>query len=106
MISFFGLPSRVRRITGIYQYCIQEVVYKDKSINLYLKEGFQADGKTNITTKDPEEAIYFLKSVKNTKKVAVAMFSFPCQLNCGRTIQKGSNYIQIGEMKVCNMCNI
>jgi hypothetical protein len=105
MINFFGLPSRVRRITGVYQYCIQEVVEnKDKSISLHLKEGFQANGQTDFTTTDLEKAIYFLKSVTNTKKVAVAMFSFLCQLNCGHTIQKGQNYVQIGEMKVCMTC--
>ena len=106
MINFSPLPSRVRRIAKVYGHCIEVVTIEGKNVSIKLKEGYKNKEETAIVTQNIEEAIYFLKSVSKlaSRKSAVALFSFKCQLSCGRMVQKGTNYIELGGMKICSMC--
>lgn len=106
MISF-SLPARVRRITSVYKYCIEDVMFLDNTVKIKLKDGyFTKDNSIAIETKDMEEAIYILKGVTHpqVRKLSVALFSFQCQRGCGHTIQKGQNFIDLGGMKICSLC--
>ncbi|HZK70625.1 MAG TPA: hypothetical protein VFD03_03765 [Clostridia bacterium] len=106
MINYSELPQRVRRIVSQYSYCIENVEIQKDEVGIKLKEGYKAKEETVLITKNMEEAIYFLKSVTKppSRDIVVAMFSFKCQLNCGNTIQKGSNYVELGGMRLCNYC--
>jgi hypothetical protein len=109
MINYSSLPGRVRRVTKVYDYCIEEVVEHDHMVRIKLKDGYTAkDNSIAIETKNMEEVIYFLKAVVHPviRKMSVALFSFQCQLNCGNTIQKGQNYIDLDGMKLCSYCGL
>jgi hypothetical protein len=109
MINYSQLPSRVRRITKVYDYCIEEVTTQDHKVCIKLKDGYTTkDNSIAIETKNMEEAIYFLKNVTHpqVRKISVALYSFSCQLNCGNTVQKGQNFIDLGGMKLCSFCGM
>jgi hypothetical protein len=110
MINFSPLPSRVRRITKVYAHCIVSIRETEKDVyNVILKDGYESGSGFPFITfniANMEDAIYQFKAVTRlpVRNISVALFSFQCQLSCGRTIQKGQNYIDLGGMKLCSYC--
>jgi hypothetical protein len=109
MINYSKLPQRVRRITKIYDYCIENVVaHRDKTVSFELKAGYKAkENYSAITTGDMEEAIYFLKGVTkpSTREIKVALYSFSCPI-CGKAVAKGNNFADLGGLRICLYCNV
>ena len=105
MINYSPLPQRVRRIVKQYEYCIESVVaVGDETFNIHLKSGYTSkEGISSmmVGSSDREELIYFLKSVVKppSKEIKVALYGFTCPVS-GLYIAKGSNYIDVGGLKI------
>jgi hypothetical protein len=108
MFSYSGLPSRVRRIAQQYSYCIEKIEIRDQCTAFYLKNGYQTlAGDSVVTTSDLTEAIETLKRVHKpmSRTLIVAIYSFQCPI-CSRTVNRGSNYVDMGGLKLCTYCGL
>lgn len=109
MINFSPLPQRVRRIAKVYSYCIESVTPDSAGFVVRLKEGYQGKNGSNVymATHASTEVIEFLKSVTKpaSRKIVTALFGFKCPI-CNSIINKGSNYIDLGGLKICNYCGL
>jgi len=108
MINYTGLPQRVRRIVKQYDYCISMVGIKENTFIFYLKDGYQTrDGRDSIVTSDLTELIYSFKYVTKLtcRSMQVSLFSFQCPI-CKKSVNKGSNHIDLGGLKLCCMCGL
>lgn len=109
MISYKGLPSRVRRIVGIYEYCIETVIENEKGIySATLKDGYESGSGFPwivINVNKIETAIYAFKAVTKpcSRVIRTALFGFLCPI-CNGQVLKGSNYTDLGGMRICTMC--
>ena len=106
MINYSGLPQRVRRIVKQYEYCIERITcHHNKSVSIDLKSGYVSEGCTAINTADMEDLIGWLKKATKpaSRVIKVALYGFKCPV-CGRQVSKGSNYTDLGGMRICTMC--
>jgi hypothetical protein len=108
MFSYSGLPARVRRIAQQYNHCIEKVETRDHCTAFHLKNGYQTlTGDSVVSTADLSEAIETLKKVVKpaTRTMIVALYSFQCPI-CSRQVHRGSNYVDLGGLKLCTMCGL
>lgn len=108
MINYKGLPQRVRRIVKQYEYCIESVEWLYTGFSIKLKEGYKFEDGTGslfYVLTESTDLIYFLKKVTKpaTRVIRTALYGFPCPI-CGRQTSKGSNYTDLGGMKICGLC--
>ena len=109
MINYKGLPQRVRRIVKQYEYCIESVQeVGDETFNIHLKSGYtfkEGISSMMVGSSDRGELIYHLKAVTKpaSRVIRTALYGFPCPI-CGRQTSKGSNYTDLGGMRICTMC--
>jgi len=107
-MNYSYLPGRARRIIKNYEYCISGVTKNGMEVVIHLKVGFKsADGSTSKAVDSSDDVLYFLKSVTKPaiRKSAVALFGFNCPI-CKNYISKGSNYVDLNGLRICNMCNV
>ena len=116
MINYSPLPQRVRRVVKQYEYCIESVEVIPMNHNVFkilLKTGYEVKTTYSITgfnsmlvtPNDMEETITLLKHVTKpaSRVIRTALYGFPCPI-CGRQTSKGSNYTDLGGMKICGLC--
>jgi hypothetical protein len=106
MINYKGLPQRLRRIGKQYEYCIEKFIEAKNGYRIELKEGYQTkEGLTSVLTDESDSMFYSMKSVTKpaTRVIRTALYGFPCPI-CGRQTSKGSNYTDLGGMKICGLC--
>ena len=107
-INYSGLPSRIRRITQRYKHCIESITPVQTGLSLKLKEGYLGrSGGSEYDITDAEDLIYFLKDVKKprSRHILVALYGFKCPI-CGSIVQRGSNYIDLDGLRLCNYCGL
>lgn len=105
MINYSPLPSRVRRIVKTYEYCVESVQQFPYSTCVRLKDGYSYQGQHSINQGDMEKLIEALKKVTKppSREIKVALYGFKCPI-CGCQVHKGSNYTDLGGLKICIMC--
>jgi hypothetical protein len=108
MINYSPLPSRVRRIVKVYDYCIEKVVEAKNGYRIELKEGYKTkDGATSVLTDNTDSMFYSMRSVvkPSTREIKVALYSFSCPI-CGKAVARGGNYADLGGLRICLYCNV
>ena len=105
MINYSGLPQRLRRIVKQYEYCIESVGIDINRVCVRIKDGYICGGFTILDTADMEWLIDHLKKVTKpaSRDIKIALYGFKCQI-CGLQVHKGSNYTDLGGLKICRIC--
>jgi len=101
MINYSPLPSRVRRIVKQYEYCVESVQMFGDIVTINLKPGYTSLEGARFISRDMENLINLLKAVTKppVKEIKVALYGFTCPVS-GLYIAKGSNYIDMGGLKI------
>lgn len=109
MFDYSRLPSRIRRIVSVYEYCISTVQNNDGGgYTIFLKDGYLTnDKKSTVECDDSIEMIYRLKAITkpSSAQIKVALYSSSCKL-CGTNIPRGSNYIDLNGLQSCTKCGV
>jgi len=108
MINYSLLPSRVRRVVKVYDYCIEKVTEAKNGYRIELKEGYKTkEGETSVLTDKTDSMFYSMRSVTkpSTREIKTALYGFLCPV-CGKSISKGSNYADLGGLRICLYCNV
>ena len=102
MINYSPLPQRVRRIVKQYEYCVESVQMFGDIVNVRLKSGYITGmGGGGFIVGVVEKLIPLFKAVTkpSTREIKVALYGFTCPVS-GLYIAKGSNYIDMGGLKI------